>query len=134
MWDSDTREWLVASRVERFFEPAVLLALRERPYHGYELVETVSTWGPEYDVDSGNLYRMLRSLEEDGLVSSNWADGDRGGSRRIYELEPKGERVLAAWAESLARSEQLLGRFRELHQAGNRRQTPRGPDPKERAS
>ena len=116
-WDAKTREWVVAARIERFFEPAVLLALRDRPYHGYELVDAVSTWGTEYEVDSGNLYRMLRSLEDDGLVKSEWADGDRGGARRIYRLEPKGERVLSAWARSLAGTEELLKLFRERHAA-----------------
>ena len=40
--------WRVRSRVERFAEPAVLLLLRERPAHGYELTETglrlLGTW------------------------------------------------------------------------------------------
>jgi hypothetical protein len=31
--------WGVRARVERFAEPAVLLLLRERPAHGYELLE-----------------------------------------------------------------------------------------------
>lgn len=114
-WDPKAREWIVAARIERFFEAAVLLALRDRSYHGYELVDAVGTWGDEYAVDSGNLYRMLHSLEDDGLVSSTWADGDRAGSRRIYRLEPKGERVLAAWARSLANTEDLLRRYRENH-------------------
>ena len=61
-WDSRKRRWVVSARVERFFEPALLLALRGQPAHGYELVEQLSDWGPEYAVDSGNLYRMLREL------------------------------------------------------------------------
>ena len=51
---------MVSARVERFFEPALLLALRDGPAHGYELVDHLGSWGDDYVVDSGNLYRMLR--------------------------------------------------------------------------
>ncbi|MGI9604235.1 MAG: PadR family transcriptional regulator [Acidimicrobiales bacterium] len=111
VWDSSRREWVVSARIERFFEPALLLALRGRRAHGYELADELGTWGDDYVVDSGNLYRMLRKLEEDGLVRSSWADSDRGANRRVYTLEPKGERVLDAWAESLADAEVMLARF-----------------------
>ncbi len=116
-WDASARQWVVAARVERFFEPAVLLALRNRPSHGYELAAAVGEWGDHYVVDSGNLSRLLRSMEGDGLVSSTWDEGGPGAARRVYRLEPKGERVLAAWADSLADTEELLGRFRQLHTA-----------------
>ena len=60
--------WLVRARVERFVEPALLLLLRQRPMHGYDLLEQVSQLtGDDRGVDLGNLYRVLRALEEDGL-------------------------------------------------------------------
>ena len=62
--------WGVRARVERFSEPALLLLLRERPTHGYELLEALPALTGEARVDMGNLYRVLRALEEDGLVTS----------------------------------------------------------------
>ena len=44
----------VRARVERFAEPAVLLLLRERPVHGYELLEQLPEVTGER-VDMGNL-------------------------------------------------------------------------------
>ena len=117
LWDPKSRSWIVSARIERFFEPAILLALRGRPAHGYELVDQLSDWGPEYAVDSGNLYRMLRALEHDGLVTSVWSEPTQGGARRTYRLEPKGRRVLDAWARSLGDAETLLGRFRDSYEA-----------------
>ena len=61
--------WHVHARVERFVEPSLLLLLRERPLHGYELLERLPELGVEGRVDIGNLYRLLRALEEEGLVS-----------------------------------------------------------------
>ncbi|MGH3093493.1 MAG: PadR family transcriptional regulator, partial [Gaiellaceae bacterium] len=60
-------QWAVQARVERFVEPALLLLLRERPMHGYELLERLPEMtGDEGRVDVGNLYRILRALEEEG--------------------------------------------------------------------
>src|SRR5204862_6222014 len=65
--------WHVHARIERFVEPSLLLLLRERPLHGYELLERIPELGVEGRVDIGNLYRLLRSLEEEGLVQSEWS-------------------------------------------------------------
>ena len=79
----------VRARVERFAEPAVLLLLRERPVHGYELLEQLPDLTGER-VDMGNLYRFLRLLESDGIVRSEWDDRAAGPSKRIYELTDEG--------------------------------------------
>ena len=80
--------WHVHARVERFVEPSLLLLLRERPLHGYELLERLPELGLEGRVDIGNLYRLLRSLEDEGLVSSEWTAGPRrgGGLRTRSEI------------------------------------------------
>ena len=59
--------WRVFARVERFTEPAILLLLRERPAHGYDLLERLPELTGEQRVEMGNLYRLLRALEEEGL-------------------------------------------------------------------
>src|SRR2546429_5973982 len=62
--------WHVHARVERFVEPSLLLLLRERPLHSYELLERIPELGVEGRVDIGNLYRLLRALAEEGLLQS----------------------------------------------------------------
>src|SRR5438105_3168922 len=56
-------EWAVRARVERFVEPALLLLLKERPRHGYELIELLPELAGGERADVGNLYRFLRRLE-----------------------------------------------------------------------
>ena len=68
-----TASWAVRARVERFAEPALLLLLRERPMHGYELLELLPPLVGEERVDVGNLYRFLRALEDEGVVTSEWS-------------------------------------------------------------
>ena len=120
----------VRARVERFVEPAVLLLLAEGPSHGYELADALESLLEEGRVDFGNLYRLLRSLEAEGLVASAWSDDTPGPLKRIYELTGEGSALLDTWAESLLGSQRrtaaLLRRYQDL--AGK---TPRGPQRKE---
>jgi PadR family transcriptional regulator, regulatory protein PadR len=66
-------------------------------------------------VDMGNLYRVLRALEEDGLVRSEWQADLPGPAKRTYELTEAGERVLEEWAAALrgagAQIEAFLTRY-----------------------
>lgn len=94
--------WRVRARVERFGEPALLALLSSGPTHGYELLERLPAELGEERVDVGNVYRALRALEEEGLVSSEWRADLPGPAKRTYTLTAQGEALLAAWLESLA--------------------------------
>ena len=97
----DDGAWRVRARVERFAEPALLLLLSERPTHGYELLERLPGLLAEERVDVGNLYRILRALEEDGVVSSEWSADLPGPAKRTYALTAEGEALLQAWVAAL---------------------------------
>src|SRR5919202_5334477 len=104
--------WRVHARVERFVEPALLLLLRERPLHGYELIERLPELGGEGSrVDVGNLYRLLRALEDEGVVRSEWSADLPGPAKRTYELTAAGRRLLDRWAEALRRAQGTIDSF-----------------------
>lgn len=104
--------WRVHARVERFVEPVLLLLLRERAMHGYELIERLpEIAGDDVRVDVGNLYRILRALEEEGLVTSEWSADLPGPAKRTYELTEAGKRLLDQWAESLRSARQVIDEF-----------------------
>ena len=90
------------ARVERFGEPALLLLLAGGPTHGYELLERLPDLLGDERVDVGNVYRALRSLEDEGLVTSEWSADLPGPAKRTYTLTDEGRRLLEAWVESLA--------------------------------
>ena len=108
--------WHVRARVERFGEPALLLLLRERPAHGYELLEALPELLPGERVDMGNLYRALRALEEEGLVRSEWDATAPGPAKRVYELTDAGCELLDRWAAALGRTRARIDAF--LHRYG----------------
>jgi poly-beta-hydroxybutyrate-responsive repressor len=104
----------VTARVERFVEPSILLLLREQPMHGYELLDRIAEIAPNESrgrVDLGNLYRLLRALEEEGIVSSEWNAEIPGPARRTYRLTDAGARLLDEWAQALRRAREGLDAF-----------------------
>src|SRR6266536_4741016 len=113
--------WHVHARVERFVEPSLLLLLRERPLHGYELLEHIQELGVERRVDVGNLYRFLRGLEEEGLVSSEWSADLPGPAKRTYELTDEGRRLLDRWAEALRQAQTDVQGFLDRYDQDERR-------------
>ena len=111
--------WHVHARVERFIEPALLLLLEERPAHGYELLERLPPLvGESVRVDMGNLYRILRSLEEERLVSSEWDAEAPGPAKRRYELTAEGRLLLHHWVEALRAAQARMESFIDRYERG----------------
>ncbi len=110
-WRDDEGRWHVRGRVERFLEPALLLLLDEQPAHGYELVDRVAEVVPGERPELGGLYRILRALEEDGLVVSEWDAEEPGPAKRRYELTPAGRELLRAWAKALGQTHAVVQAF-----------------------
>ena len=108
--------WRVFARVERFTEPALLLLLREEPAHGYDLLERLPELTGEQRVEMGNLYRLLRALEEEGLVTSEWDAGSPGPAKRRYTLTATGTQLLDQWVDALRRSQERTARFLERYE------------------
>jgi len=110
--------WRVFARVERFTEPALLLLLRERPAHGYDLMERLPELTGDERVEMGNLYRLLRALEEERLVSSEWDATSAGPAKRRYAITETGAQLLDQWVDALRTSQERTGRFLERYESG----------------
>jgi PadR family transcriptional regulator, regulatory protein PadR len=109
--------WAVRARVERFVEPSLLLLLLERPMHGYELIERLpEVAGAETRVDVGNLYRVLRALEDERIVTSEWSADLPGPAKRTYELTDDGRRLLDHWAEALRGAQDTISLFLDRYE------------------
>jgi DNA-binding PadR family transcriptional regulator len=93
----DDGTWEVRARVERFGEAGLLVLLAGGPTHGYELIERLPDVLGEERVDVGNMYRALRALEDEGLVTSEWSADLPGPTKRTYTLTDEGHALLASW-------------------------------------
>jgi DNA-binding PadR family transcriptional regulator len=78
---------------------AVLSQMNTARY-GYSLVQQLAEQG--FDVEEGTLYPLLRRLEKQGLLASEWEIGE-ARPRKYYRISPLGRDVLhALTAEWLA--------------------------------
>ena len=72
------------------------LLLLSRPNYGYALLDTLENSG--FDVDANTLYPLLRRLEKQGLLTSEW-NTDDSRPRKFYATSKEG----AALADTLNR-------------------------------
>ena len=91
----------------------LLASLRERPMHGYALIEHVrQASSGHFDYPEGTIYPALRRLEDQALVRSRWNDAD-GRKRRVYALTSKGSRALegqqAEWKRYIGSVQAVVG-------------------------
>ncbi len=70
---------------------AVLACLRSEQY-GYTLRKALADRG--LDIEEGTLYPLLRRLETQGLLLSEWREAEKR-NKRFYRLSPLGEEILA---------------------------------------
>lgn len=78
------------------------LATLRRPTYGYALLETLADAG--FAVDGNTLYPLLRRLEKQGLLTSDW-NTEESRPRKFYRVSADGEALL----------ETLLRQWQELH-------------------
>jgi DNA-binding PadR family transcriptional regulator len=93
---------------------AVLSRLSESQY-GYLLVQTLAEEG--LAVEPGTLYPLLRRLEKQGILTSNW-DTSESRPRKYYRLSADGEklyaRLLDEWGLLSDSMNNLVGRSRRF--------------------
>lgn len=84
---------------------AVLAALKDERY-GYTLRKELADAG--LAIDEGALYPMLRRLESQGLLTSEWREEDKR-NKRFYRLSEDGARLL----------DELAAEWRAINQSLN---------------
>ena len=85
---------------------AVLAQLRTEHY-GYTLRKDLADRGLE--IDEGTLYPLLRRLEAQGLLVSEWREEDKR-NKRFYKLSPTGRQIL----------KQLVAEWQHINQSIDR--------------
>lgn len=88
---------------------AVLAQLRSEQY-GYTLRKALAEHGMA--IDEGTLYPLLRRLETQGLLVSEWREEDKR-NKRFYVLSAEGkeilEQLLAEWKSIDSSLSQIVG-------------------------
>ena len=98
--------------------PTLLLMLAEGEAHGYELYEQLPAFGFDHDrLDPSIVYRELRDLDEQGLISSTWNEEDsKGPKRRVYQINSVGYIKLEEWIDHLDAIQERIGDLFERYE------------------
>ena len=96
--------------IENFFEPCVLYLLLRKPSYGYELIKNLKD-GCQCNVNAGNLYRGLARLEKEKNIIKRKLKSAFGPDKYIYELTPKGKKLLSGWMDELKHQNLLIDRL-----------------------
>lgn len=94
--------------------PVILLLLRQWSSYGYDLMERMAAFGFAA-MNPGSLYRVLRQLEKDGMVSSAWDTTGQGPARRMYSITDAGEDYLKLWANGIENYRSMMNTFFRLY-------------------
>lgn len=87
---------------------------REKSY-GYELINNIYTHFPELSYQApglmGNYYRILRMLELEGLIESQWDTSGNGPAKRVYSITPAGRENLNLLIKYIEKTKDFVEKF-----------------------
>ncbi|MDF9877497.1 PadR family transcriptional regulator [Cellulosimicrobium cellulans] len=95
------------------------------PTYGYAITRSLAEAGLG-TVKGGTLYPLLQRLEDDGLVTTSWHQGDRGPSRRYYAVTDQGR---VALADATSRWDAVTSAATSLVAGASGTPSPDGPRP-----
>jgi len=87
-----------------------VLSQLQTPKYGYSLLQDLVD--RNVDIEAGTLYPLLRRLEKQGILPSDW-DTAESRPRKYYSLSPTGrqifEKLCGNWRSMTRHIDQLLG-------------------------
>ena len=87
----------------RLVHPAILAVLAHESLHGYLILERLADAAMFRDQppDPAGVYRILKTMEQEGLVTCAWDLQSSGPARRQYTITDRGVTCLRTWLETL---------------------------------
>lgn len=81
-------------RTKGWLDTLVLALAAQAPAHGYGIASTLQEAGVG-KLAVASLYPVLKKLEADGELTSDWDTGAAGPARKVYSITPPGSQRLA---------------------------------------
>ncbi len=82
-------------RFKTDIEALILATLENGPKHGYAIVKTLRTQSDGlFKLNEGQLYPLLHSMQEKGLIRGEWETSETGPARKIYIILEAGNAEL----------------------------------------
>jgi DNA-binding PadR family transcriptional regulator len=130
--DGDLKACAVLGKtLNRLSQPTILtvLAASDKPLHGYVIVQKAAQ-SPMFGgnkPDATGVYRTLKQMEENGLVTSHWETPKTGPAKRSFKLTDEGRISLRRWIDSLACYITTIDELRKMASEALEIETPPTP-------
>ena len=98
----------IKQEMRRGITVAVVMSCLKEAQYGYALLKSLNDSGN--DISQDTLYPLLRRLEEQELLESEWRVDD-ARPRRYYRLNETGREVYEALKNELMEIEKVIGRM-----------------------
>jgi PadR family transcriptional regulator PadR len=86
---------------------AIIYLIKDKPVHGGEIYQTLKEKF-QIDVPRGMIYALLRKMEGDSLLVSNWDIQETGPARRIYHITEEGLEYQKSSFERLRNASRMI--------------------------
>ncbi|OGV73273.1 MAG: hypothetical protein A3K19_14420 [Lentisphaerae bacterium RIFOXYB12_FULL_65_16] len=89
--------------LDKLVKPAALMLLVGKDMHGYDIVRRLTdlpTFKGERP-NSAGVYRTLRAMEAEGLITAAWELSESGPAKRRYRMTKDGHACVEKWVETL---------------------------------
>lgn len=98
------------ANLPKLVQPSIMAALSKASLHGYAIAQQLAREGTHLNAppDHSGIYRLLRSMEKRGLLTSTLAESDSGPARREYALTERGRQCLEQWMGALSRYREMI--------------------------
>ncbi len=100
--------------MRRNVAPWILLTVyKQEGAYGYEINKILQTRFQDLDfsLNIAGIYRHLKSMENRGILRTEWDTRDPGPARRRYYLTQDGRQCLAYWLQTLRLQAKWIGQF-----------------------
>ena len=87
----------------RLLRPGIMAFLAQGEAHGYQIAQHLSGMRifAGREPDHPGIYRALKEMADEGLVTSSWETGDAGPAKRVFSLTDSGAACMSTWATTL---------------------------------
>lgn len=104
------------ANLPRFVQPVLLAIVAQKPCHGYSILRELaqSCLFAECPPDIAGVYRILKNMEREGSLVSQWDSPENGPARKLYTITERGQLCLKTWQDTLIRHQKFLKNLQEF--------------------
>jgi len=96
----------------RWMQFLILRVIYEKPSYGYEIIKSTEKIADnQHKIETGTAYTLLRRMEKENLLKSNWKENKQRPAKRIYRVTPKGKEHLKVWLKMVIQRKKMINKM-----------------------